>query len=371
MFYSYLYSSLTFTFQQTPSPCFLRKWGSKGAAPGQFSNPSCLTVHPHLDLVFVMDSWNHRIQSFHSNGTAVKQWGSYGKNDGEFRYASSIAILAQSQDQILARSQDQVLAQPQDQVLAQPQNRVLARSQDRGHPTQDCIFVTDCVNHRIQVFDVDGSFIQKWGSYGQADGQFSYPRGVAILARSQDRGHPTQSLVYVTDCQNHRVQVFGTDGTFVRKWGTQGSNDSQFDDPVGVSVHPTRDLIFICEVINNRIQAFRSDGTFLYKWGSAGSDDGQFFYPGHISLHPTRDLLFVADCCNSRVQVFDLDGSFVCKWESFSKFADGPSGISVHPNKDLVYVSSDNHIQAFSLFPTKRKCKKVADVYVPRDSSES
>ncbi len=227
-----------------------------------------------MDLVFAVNAQTNRMQSFRSDTTIVKQWGSLGSADGKF---SGLAVLAQSQD-----------------------------------PTRNCIFVADSWNHRIQVFDVEGSFVHKWGSQCKGDGQFCYPCGIAVLARSQDGSYPTQDLVFVADSDNQRIQVFGSNGTFIRKWGSEGEGDGQFKFPYGVAVHPTRDLIFISD--GHRIQAFRSDGAFLYQWGSKGSADSQFSFPHHLAIHPTRNLLFVVDCCNHRVQVFALDGFFVCKW---------------------------------------------------------
>jgi len=306
-----------------------------------------------MDLVFMVDSIHHRMQSFCGNGTVVKQWVDRGLADGQLQYPQGVAVLARSQD------------------------RILARSQDRGHPTQNCIFVTQLGQHKIQVFSIDGdgAFIRKWGSRGKGDGQFRGPAGIAVLARD----HPTQDLVYVVDKGNHRVQVFGPDGTFVRKWGTPGARDGQFYHPHGVAVlarsqvgglarsqdrgHPTQDLVFISENDGHRIQAFRSDGTFLFKWGSRGSADGQFSSPEHIALHPTRELLFVADTNNHRVQVFDLDGKFMCKWSSHGKSDDGafvyPKSIAIHPTQDVVYVGDSRRIQVFSLFPNVRKCKML------------
>ena len=54
-------------------------------------------------------------------------------------------------------------------------------------------------NHRVQVFSlVDGNFLRQWGSEGD---------GIAV----------DQGGVFVADTNNHRVQVFQLDGTFVRE----------------------------------------------------------------------------------------------------------------------------------------------------------
>jgi hypothetical protein len=59
--------------------------------------------------------------------------------------------------------------------------------------------VTDSGNHRVQVFNKNGTFITKWGSEGEGDGQFSKPESIDV-----DRfGH-----VYVADTSNNDVQLF-------------------------------------------------------------------------------------------------------------------------------------------------------------------
>ena len=48
----------------------------------------------------------------------------------------------------------------------------------------------------------DGSFLGKWGSEGSSDGQFSYPQGVTVAP---------DGMVYVADRDNDRIQAFGID----------------------------------------------------------------------------------------------------------------------------------------------------------------
>ena len=54
-------------------------------------------------------------------------------------------------------------------------------------------------------FSADGTYDLQWGSTGSGDGQFAFPRGVAVSGAGQ---------VYVTDYFNHRIQRFSADGTF-------------------------------------------------------------------------------------------------------------------------------------------------------------
>ena len=53
------------------------------------------------------------------------------------------------------------------------------------------------------------SFISTWGTFGSADGQFMTPQGVAVGGAGD---------VYVSDGDNSRVQVFSSNGSYLRQW---------------------------------------------------------------------------------------------------------------------------------------------------------
>jgi hypothetical protein len=42
------------------------------------------------------------------------------------------------------------------------------------------IFVSDYQNHRIQKFKSDGSFLTNWGGFGTGNGQMAWPAGLAF-----------------------------------------------------------------------------------------------------------------------------------------------------------------------------------------------
>jgi DNA-binding beta-propeller fold protein YncE len=51
----------------------------------------------------------------------------------------------------------------------------------------------------VQYFNANGSFLGKWGSQGTGDGQFDLPAGVAVDGSGN---------VFVADSDNHRIQKF-------------------------------------------------------------------------------------------------------------------------------------------------------------------
>jgi sugar lactone lactonase YvrE len=156
--------------------------------------------------------------------------------------------------------------------------------------------------------DPDGSD----GPLSNGDGQFMYPRGIAVDASEGD--------VFISDAQNRRIQKFTSDGQFITKWGSQGTSDGEFHFPQGIAVGSNGD-VYVVDTFNHRIEKFTRNGDFMTKWGSQGSDDGQLNFPADIALD-SSDNLYVGDK-NRRVQKFTSDGEFVTKWGSFCNLSTG------------------------------------------------
>ena len=116
-----------------------------------------------------------------------------------------------------------------------------------------------------------GTFLATWGSEGSEDGQFNSPYGIAVDGSGK---------VYVADSGNHRIQKFSSKGIFLATWGSNGLRNGQFDSPHGIAVDGSGN-VYVADSGNHRIQKFNPDGTFLATWGSQGSGNGQFYFPWH------------------------------------------------------------------------------------------
>ena len=207
--------------------------------------------------------------------------------------------------------------------------------------SQDNIYVVDRNNHRIQVFDSNGIFISKFGEYGNGDGQFRNPDSLAV---------DSQDNIYVADFPNDRIQVFDSNGIFISKFGKTGSDDGQFLRTGGVAVD-SQDNIYVVDVVNNRIQVFDSNGIFISKFGEYGNGDGQFQHPSAIVID-SQDNIYVVDRNNHRIQVFDSNGIFISKFGEYGSGIgqmDLPLGIAVD-SQDNIYVSDtgNSRIQKIS-----------------------
>lgn len=165
---------------------------------------------------------------------------------------------------------------------------------------REYVIVTDCDNHRVQVFDIRGEFLFKFGTVGSKKGQFKNPKGVAFCPKG---------YIVVADCSNHRIEIFNEDGRFMRTFGTHGSNVGQVVHPCGVSYWKEKDVLAITEQDNHRLQMFTLHGEPIMVFGSQGADDGQFLYPHHVTFN-SKGFCLVSDCVNDRVQVLDQNGDY-------------------------------------------------------------
>ena len=86
---------------------------------------------------------------------------------------------------------------------------------------------------------------------------------------------------------------------------------------------------------NDRIQKFDSNGNFITKWGTTGSNDGQFSRVIGIAIDSSGNI-YAADNSNNRVQKFDSNGNFVTKWS-----VNSPAGVAVD-SAGKVYVVDQN-----------------------------
>jgi sugar lactone lactonase YvrE len=75
---------------------FIKAWGSKGAAPGQFDTPHMLAMDS-AGRLFVADRVNSRIQIFDQDGQFLDEWKQFGRPSGVYINKNDIIYVSDSQ----------------------------------------------------------------------------------------------------------------------------------------------------------------------------------------------------------------------------------------------------------------------------------
>ena len=186
------------------------------------------------------------------------------------------------------------------------------------------------LGQRISRVTFDHEFLGQFGAFGRGDGQFVWPRAIALDADDN---------VFTTDDFLNRVSIFDSEGAFVSSWGEMGSGEGQLKGASGIAFDGDGNVVVV-DSMNHRVQRFSRDGDYLGGFGSHGSGDGQFDMPWGISID--RDgAIYVADWRNHRVQKFDPDGNLLLKFEASVSGVgalQGPSGVAIDSEGD-VYVA--------------------------------
>jgi streptogramin lyase len=138
---------------------------------------------------------------------------------------------------------------------------------------------------RVLKFDKDGKFIKSWGGKGKEAGKFDVAHGIAIDAKG---------LLWVTDRENQRIQIFDQDGKYIKEVKYAGL-------PCSLDIGSQN--IFMVNGFAGQLLKLDLDGKVLAATGKPGKGVGEFGEAHIIAVSPKGDV-FVADSVNSTVQKF-------------------------------------------------------------------
>ncbi len=215
---------------------YLGQWGGYGSGNGQFNGTLSIATDS-IGNVYVSDMGNNRTQKFTSSGSYLTQWPSSGNIAIDNSGIVYISTLRSDGQNIMKFTSDGVFLTKYGGLywiydlavdssgnmygVNWDDNAVHKYSSDGTSmpgiyvPGPDDLAIDSLGNifvseghaeqhefpgdHRIQKFSANRSLLTEFGGYGTGDGQFNYPRGIAI-APSGD--------VYVADSGNNRIQKF-------------------------------------------------------------------------------------------------------------------------------------------------------------------
>jgi DNA-binding beta-propeller fold protein YncE len=166
------------------------------------------------------------------------------------------------------------------------------------------------INSRIAKYDKNGNWVKSWGEPGDGPGQFNTPHSIAIDA---------QDHIYVADRGNRRIQVFDTDGKFLRQITIDVPVDPDAQPAIGAKPTQTtgtmapgapwavcitpgpNQVLYASDAFPGRIYKMTLEGKVLGVLGKSGKQLGQFGWIHEIAC-PSENELYVAELLNWRVQ---------------------------------------------------------------------
>jgi streptogramin lyase len=172
------------------------------------------------------------------------------------------------------------------------------------------LYFANCGTSEVVVVDADGAIVRRWGSSGTSEGEFDFLRDPSDPASAIGGVSVSpDGSVYVADTVNRRVQRFTPEGEFQSQFGSFGTGDGQFLEPIDLDVGPDGS-VYVVDDVRDDIQRFSADGVYIQTIGQHGSGDGELRFTSYIVVTDDGKLLN-ADWENDRVQAWDADGGFL------------------------------------------------------------
>jgi hypothetical protein len=158
------------------------------------------------------------------------------------------------------------------------------------------VYVSDGPAHEIKVYR-EGALLRRLGSFGSGNGQFNFPAGLWVGGDGE---------LFVVDQNNDRVQVFDRTGAFQRAFTLRPPGWTGRSGRAQGIVGDSQGRLYVADTFQGYVKVFASAGTFLGYAGSYADAPGQLRSPAGIALDRNGRLL-VASANTARVEAYGLD----------------------------------------------------------------
>jgi DNA-binding beta-propeller fold protein YncE len=163
-----------------------------------FNRPTDIAFGPNGDF-YVTDGYgNSRVVKFAKDGRFLKTWGSKGAAKGQFDIPHSVAVDRQGRVYVADRENYRI------QVFT-PEGEFLHEWTHIGAPwglyltPEQILYVADGYNNRVLKLNLEGQILGTLGEPGKLPGQFSYAHHLSV---------GTDGAIYTAEILNWRPQKF-------------------------------------------------------------------------------------------------------------------------------------------------------------------
>ena len=227
---------------------FLRSWGE-----GVFPRAHGITMGPD-DTIFCTDDGDHTVRHCTLDGKVLMTLG--------------------------------ISGQPAPFMSGNPFHRCTHLAID---PQNGDFYVSDGYgNASVHKYSPDGKLLFSWGESGTDPGQFNIVHNICT---------DKDGWVYVADRENHRVQVFSSEGKYETQWLNMAR-------PCGLYIDSQNELVFVGELgvalgpnsqalgVGPRVSIYGTDGVLKARRGNEpeGEEPGRFIAPHGICIDPDGNI---------------------------------------------------------------------------------
>ncbi len=260
-----------FIHKFSPEGRFLQKIGSQGTGKGQFYDEVKGIAIDSRGRIIAADEFNNRVNIFDADGKFITSFGSKGFGNGEFMDPSGVAV-----------------------------------------DENDNIYIADSRTLYIQKFSGELVFLKKFGGpsgryyadmtytdekiYGSEDGKFNKIESIAYAG----------GFIYAADEGNSRIQVFDLNGSFIRSIGKSGIGKGNFFDEVeGISSDTDGNIYAVNESKGKwgSINVYDKNYNPVLQF----QPDSYMVSPDGMRVDNVLRRIYVVDQGNWKVRVFDLE----------------------------------------------------------------
>lgn len=139
---------------------------------------------------------------------------------------------------------------------------------------------------RVLKFAPDGSLVKTWGGPGTGPSEFDTPHSIVVDA---------DGLVYVADRQNRRVQIFDSEGEYIKEWTYKGLPCGLYIDNDGT--------MYMVSGFAGEILKLDDNGKALGRNGQPGKGLGEFGEAHYMAMTPNGDI-WVADTVRPEIHKY-------------------------------------------------------------------